>query len=103
MFLIQYLSFGFDAHLIGEICEIVHLNLLKCPQIIGELEEEGITKMLYDYFKLICQRERAKVPSKVVKITSEEYMQAISKFKESRTVSNLMEVVAKQAYMLYTP
>lgn len=46
--------------------------------------------MLYDYFRLICQRERAKVPSKVVKITGEEYMQAISKFKGSRTVSNLM-------------
>ena len=77
--------------------------MLKCPQIIGELEEEGITKILYDYFRLICQRERSKVPSKVVKVTSEEYMQAISKFKEGRTLSNLMEVVAKQAYMLYTP
>jgi hypothetical protein len=91
--LIEYLSYNFDSKLIGDICEIIHLNLLKCPQIITDLEDSCITKSLYDYFRLICQRERRGVPSKAMKVSGQEYLAALEKFKEKKDLSSLRQVL----------
>jgi hypothetical protein len=69
------------------------LNLLKCPQIISDLEDSGTTKVMYDYFKLICLRERRKVPSKATKVTNQEYLAALAKFKEKKNLITLKETL----------
>lgn len=83
-YLTQYLAFDWDSDVIEAICEIIHFNLLKAPQIISDLEEKQITKYIYHRFKTICKGDTKQIPNKIIKVSTLQFIETINKFKDHK-------------------